>query len=229
VKADYAQLKKVLDEKLDEYNEIKAQMNLVLFAQAMEHVQRISRILDCPGGNALLVGVGGSGKQSLTKLATFITGYDIDQLVVTQSYTLNDLRNSLQDIYKRIARPGSQPRVFMITDSQIKEEQFLIPINDMLNSGWVFDLFPKEDFDGLVSNIRNEAKGQGVSDSADSLTTFFLDKMRKNLKVVLCFSPVGDTMRIRSRKFPGIINATSIDWFHPWPKDALIDVAYRFI
>lgn len=36
-------------------------------------------------------------------------------------------------------------------------------------------------------------------------------------------------MRIRSRKFPGIINATVIDWFHPWPKDALIGVAERFI
>lgn len=36
-------------------------------------------------------------------------------------------------------------------------------------------------------------------------------------------------MRIRSRKFPGIINSTSVDWFHPWPKDALIDVSYRFI
>jgi dynein heavy chain len=63
----------------------------------------------------------------------------------------------------------------------------------------------------------------------ESLTNYFLDKMRKNLKVVLCFSPVGDTMRIRSRKFPGIINSTSVDWFHPWPKEALIDVSYRFI
>jgi len=56
-----------------------------------------------------------------------------------------------------------------------------------------------------------------------------MDKMRKNMKVVLCFSPVGDAMRVRSRKFPGIINSTSIDWFHPWPKDALIDVAFKFI
>jgi dynein heavy chain len=63
----------------------------------------------------------------------------------------------------------------------------------------------------------------------EALSYYFLDKMRKNLKVVLCFSPVGDTMRIRSRKFPGIINNTSVDWFHPWPKDALIDVSYRFI
>jgi dynein heavy chain len=36
-------------------------------------------------------------------------------------------------------------------------------------------------------------------------------------------------MRVRARKFPGIINSTSIDWFHPWPRDALIDVAYKFL
>ena len=47
--------------------------------------------------------------------------------------------------------------------------------------------------------------------------------------MVLCFSPVGDNFRIKSRKFPGIIAATSIDYFHAWPKDALIDVANRFI
>lgn len=151
-------------------------------------------------------------------------------MVVTQSFGINDLRNFLQEVYKRIAKPSATPRVFAITDAQIKEEGFLIPINDMLNSGWIFDLFPKEDFENMINGLRNEAKGMGVIvDSMDTLQSYFLDKMRKNLKVVLCFSPVGDTMRIRSRKFPGIINNTSVDWFHPWPKDALIDVSYRFI
>jgi dynein heavy chain len=205
-------------------------MNLVLFQQAMQHITRISRILEMPGNNALLVGVGGSGKQSLARLSSFICGFEIDQLVVTASYTMTDLKNSLQEIYKKIAKPNAGPRVFLLTDAQIKLESFLIPINDMLNSGWIFDLFPKEDFDAMVGNIRNEAKAAGAPvDNADQLNTFFLDKIRRGLKVVLCFSPVGDTMRVRSRKFPGIINATSIDWFHPWPKDALIDVAYRFI
>ena len=49
------------------------------------------------------------------------------------------------------------------------------------------------------------------------------------MKVVLCFSPVGETMRVRSRKFPGIINSTSIDWFHPWPENALKDVSFKFL
>lgn len=58
---------------------------------------------------------------------------------------------------------------------------------------------------------------------------YFLDKIRRCLKVVLCFSPVGDAMKNRSRKFPGLINNTSIDWFHPWPTDALINVAFKFL
>ena len=45
-------------------------------------------------------------------------------------------------MYRKIAKPNSSTRVYMITDGQIKTEQFLIPINDMLNSAWIPDLFP---------------------------------------------------------------------------------------
>ena len=226
---DQQELKKSLEEKLDEYNETKAQMNLVLFLQAMEHVIRIIRILGLPGGNCLLVGVGGSGKQSLSKLATFILGYEVDSLVVNQNFGVNDLKNFLQEVYKKISKPGANPRVFMITDSQIKDEAFLIYINDMLSSGWISDLFPKDESDALIQNLRNEAKANGVMDTLETLTTYFLDKMKRNLHIILCFSPVGENFRVKSRKFPGLISSTSIDWFHKWPKNALIDVANRFI
>jgi len=117
----------------------------------------------------------------------------------------------------------------MITDSQIKYESFLIPINDILNSGWIADLFPKEDVEAMIGNLRNEAKGNGCADNQDALKEYFLQSMKQKMKLILCFSPVGDNFRIKARKFPGLINATSIDWFHPWPKDALIDVANRFL
>jgi dynein heavy chain len=61
---------------LDEYNiTTSKEMQLVFFGDATEHVARIARILRTDRGNALLVGVGGTGKQSLTKLAAYISGY----------------------------------------------------------------------------------------------------------------------------------------------------------
>jgi len=57
-------------------NRAKA-MDLVLFTDAIEHIVKIHRVITTMYGNALLVGVGGSGRKSLSELATFIAQYDM--------------------------------------------------------------------------------------------------------------------------------------------------------
>lgn len=52
----------------------------MFFADAVEHITRIARILRQPRGNAMLVGVGGSGKSSLTRFATFMGGFKVGSL-----------------------------------------------------------------------------------------------------------------------------------------------------
>ena len=64
--ATFADIKPVFDKLLTTYNDVRLpRMNLVLFDDAIEHLVRLHRILRMPRGNALLVGVGGSGS-SLT-------------------------------------------------------------------------------------------------------------------------------------------------------------------
>lgn len=56
---------------------------------------RISRILEAPYGNALLVGVGGSGKQSLCRLAAFLSMLEVFQITLRKGYGINDLKVSM--------------------------------------------------------------------------------------------------------------------------------------
>ena len=60
----------------------KKAMKLVMFLDACEHIARISRIIRQPQGNVLLLGVGGSGRQSLSKIGTYIMNYSLRQIEV---------------------------------------------------------------------------------------------------------------------------------------------------
>ncbi|XP_050620090.1 dynein axonemal heavy chain 17 [Macaca thibetana thibetana] len=225
---DVAPLNKLLVDVLDSYNEINAVMNLVLFEDAVAHICRINRILEFPRGNALLVGVGGSGKQSLSRLAAYISGLDVFQITLKKGYGIPDLKVDLAAQYIKAAVKNI-PSVFLMTDSQVAEEQFLVLINDLLASGEIPGLFMEDEVENIVSSMRPQVKSLGMNDTREACWKFFIEKVRRQLKVILCFSPVGSVLRVRARKFPAVVNCTAIDWFHEWPEDALVSVSARFL
>jgi dynein heavy chain len=202
-------------------------MDLVLFEDAMKHVCKISRIIAAESGHALLVGVGGSGKQSLSRLSSFICQYATIGIMISSSYGMNDLKTDLQTFYMK-AGVKDEGLCFLFTEGQITNERFLVYLNDLLSSGEIADLFAAEDVDGIVNNIRPAVKSEGIVDSKDNCWKFFIDRVKRNLHMSLCFSP-GESLRNRARKFPALINCSVIDWFHPWPEDALLSVASKFL
>lgn len=102
-------------------------------------------------------------------------------------------------------------------------------MNDLLASGEIADLFSQEDMDQIIGNVRGKVKSAGLDTSNDGCWNFFMGNVKRNLHVALCFSPNGSDFRRRSTQFPALINNVVIDWFHPWPQDALLDVATKFL
>lgn len=223
-----ATLNKLLNDALESHNEVNPAMNLVLFEDAVQHILRIDRIIESPRGNALLIGIGGSGKQSLSRLAAFISSLEVFQIVAKTGYSISDLKADLAALYRRTGLKNIGT-VFLLTDAQVLDEKFLVVINDLLASGDIPDLFADDEAEEIISAVRSETKAAGILDTRENCWQFFINKVRRTLRVVLCFSPVGPKLRVRARRFPALVNCTSIDWFHEWPEEALLSVSKRFV
>ncbi len=231
--SDMDALSKACNHYLAEFNaNTRSKMDLVLFQFAIEHVARIIRVIKMPGGNYLLVGVGGSGRQSLTRLAASICDYELFQIIISKQYGMFEWREDVKK-FLRAAGNGSRPAVFLFSDSQIKQEGFVEDINNVLNSGEVPNIFAMDEKMEICDGVRYHAKqefGKKADDmNAQDLYNYFISRVRKNLHVVLAFSPIGDGFRTRIRKFPSLINCCTIDWFREWPADALVAVAQKFL
>eukprot|EP01038_Epipyxis_sp_PR26KG_P008094 gene8094-10963_t len=227
---DRSTLPKTMNDYLEDYNQITSKpMNLVLFESAIEHIARISRIINQPYGNALLVGVGGSGRKSLTTLAVHIADFTLFTIEITKSYGMNEWREDIKSMMNK-AGVMNKPTVFMMDDTQIVRESFLEDINGILNTGEVANLFNAEEMSAVMESLSKACVEAGVNPGIPAeVYNFFVSRVRTNLHLVLCLSPIGESFRTRLRMFPSLVNCCTIDWFTEWPEEALRSVANFFL
>ena len=151
---------------------------------------------------------------------------------MTKSYSENNLKDDIRNLYREAGPLGKQVS-FMLTDSEIKNELFLESINSMLSTGEIAGLIPKEERDVYALETKavymKEAGSKGEDPATLELWIYFINRVRDCLHLILAFSPVGTKFRERARKFPSLFSTCTIDWFLPWPEEALVAVSSKFI
>jgi len=205
-------------------------MNLVLFDDAMMHLMRINRTIQQKRGSAMLVGVGGSGRRSLSRLAAFTSRHFTFQITITKTYGDVSFLEDLRELYLRAGMKG-EAVTFIFTDADVKNEGFLEYMNSILATGEVVGLFQKDEKDTMCGEVRNDFVRDypGNEDNVVNLYAYFLDRLRDNLHIVLCFSPLNARFPIRAQRFPAVFSAVNINYFLPWPEDALVAVSANFL
>nr|CAD7569445.1 unnamed protein product [Timema californicum] len=215
---DTEKLRHVMQDYLEDYNMMTSkEMKLIFFMDAMEHTTRLARILRSERSNGLLVGVGGMGKQSLTRLGAHLCGYKCFQIELTRAYDHSAFHEDLRKLYFN-AGAKNEDTTFLFTDTQIVQEEFLEDINNILNSdnrlsqkihliknptgifwsiaGEVPNLFESDEYEKVINSLRPSAKEVGIAESnRDAIFDYFISRVRSKLHLVICMSPVGDAFR----------------------------------
>ena len=124
------EFQEIVQTSIDEYNQVnKAQLSLVIFRYVLEHLSKICRVLKSPGGNALLVGVGGSGRQSLTRLGGYMAGMTTFQPEISKAYGVTEWREDIKLVLKGAGAQGKA------RFRNISPKKILIFGNKILNLG----------------------------------------------------------------------------------------------
>ena len=140
------------------------------------------------------------------------------------------MKDDVKNLYTE-AGPKGNNVTFIMTDAEIKSETFLEAINSMLATGEIPGLIPKDEKDVVSLECKNiyikDTGLKGADPTIPELWNFFINRVKDCLHMVLAFSPVGTKFRDRSQKFPSLFSQCSINWFLPWPEDALISVSSK--
>lgn len=216
---------------LEEYNSVnKTKINIVLFQYALEHLSRICRVLTIPEGSILMIGIGGSGRQSITKLASTMMGKTLFQPNISANYNIKSWHNDMKNVLKQ-AGGLSKEIVLLMTEEQIVEEVFFEDIDSLLNSGEIPNLYEIDEKQEILELVRLDAQGgnRNLDISALQVLDYFKVRCKEKFHICMCLSPIGNSFRNRLRMYPSLINCCTIDWFDSWPEDALEKVAYHHI
>ena len=246
---DMQQAMDALFQGLDDYNSLNRKpLSLSVFQYAVQHVTRVMRILRLPGEHLMQVGVGGTGRRSLTKLAAFMAHFAIFEVVQGRLYSREDWKEDVKRLLGQAGAAG-RPTVFLFNDQQFRfPEQVehmsallqgadvpgLLSTDDMLQLTDLMEETMASDQAGARSMGRaptfntsklNEINKTGAVPQLADLWGMLVARCKKNLHIVLQQSPDKREFRDNLRMYPALLACCQFDWYHDWPDEALHAVA----
>ena len=163
------------------------------------------------------------GATKFDQIATFLSEFQIFQVEIAKGYGQNEWREDLKNCLM-VAGLQNKPITFLFSDVQIVFESMVEDINNILSSGDIPGLYANEEEDSIMNACRSECTKKNPRNENQYFRSIFVACTQQQ-HVAFCMSPIGEAFRTRLRMFPSLVNCCTIDWFMPWPEEALKSVA----
>lgn len=216
---------------IDEFNAThKSQIDIVLFGFALEHINKLCRILNTPGGNCILVGTPGSGRESLAKVATAMCRQKLLQNDLLHLHDFTSWRKTVKESLRESGGKGFET-AFLLNEMELKKEEYLQDIDSLLTLSEIANVFSVHEEYEILELVRIVAQNgnKNVDVSSQMVYDFFISRCREKLHLILCFSPIGETFREKVHMYPSLLKHCSVHWFDSWPKEALEMISEKYM
>lgn len=230
---DIENFKENLNGYLRDYNQnkrAKEKMNLIFFDYSLKHFIKLDRLFNKQKENGLLIGLTGSGRESLTLLSSFIKKYKIYKIRGKDEIEDYQRKDWLEDIKTLFIQTGlrRENTCFVIKDNLIKDDSYYVDLNCIISSGIVYNLFTNDEKVDLISQLKNMREVEELNLPDDTAVwNSFIDIAVSHMRVIICLNPLNEDFSKIIRTFPAFVNNTYIDWFLNWPEPALYELAKR--
>ncbi|XP_054281409.1 dynein axonemal heavy chain 7-like [Macrosteles quadrilineatus] len=221
---------KALDPIIENYNSTQeTKRNIVLFRFALEHLSRLCRVLSISGGSCLMLGMRGSGRQTITQLAALLCKADFHQPSVVHNYGFSEWRDDLKKVLIN-AGGNNTKTVFFVSENELTDEMFLQDLDMILSTGQIPDMFSSSELERIYDMVRLSAQGGNRNLDINPLTVFafFVSRCRQNLHIILSLSSISYSFRRWLSLYPSLLNHCTVDWVEDWPEEALEKIAFHY-
>lgn len=219
-------LREVLETNLTAYNREKKQpLPIVLFNEAIHQIVKISRVFNIEKGNLLLIGEGGTGRHSLTKLSAFVNNMALYEIKTRSALAF---RNQIKLIFEAVV---NKPEKFVLLfgENEVNSAEVLEEINALLSVGEIPNLFTKKDGRDEFSKIKDKLMAENKKDNEEAAYEYFLQFIGQRMHIVFCANRTGDNLRLLTRNYSGLVYGTTQIFFENWSENALRQVAEKFL
>ncbi|ORC91608.1 putative dynein heavy chain [Trypanosoma theileri] len=190
-------------------------LNIHIIQESLSWLTRVDRVLSRPFGRLILVGRPGVGKRNSVCLAAYMLRMEVVTLNMVQGYNIKNFRQELRQLMQRVITQNEH-LVLLLDEHNIVDERFLEMINSLVSSGEIPGLFSPEELETMFTPLREEASSEGY---IGSIYSYFLLRVRRNLRVVLSMDDQHELFLVRLQSNPGLLSNCDLLWMGTWSNE----------